>query len=84
MRGKELKIYEHDFTFWTGDLNYRIQGIGASRLMALIEQRKIKEILEFDQLLNLKKNENLLLDFMEANIVFLPTYKYNKGTSVYK
>lgn len=84
VNGKELKIYEHDFIFWAGDFNYRIQGLSEGSLKNLIAQEKFAEILGFDQLINVKKTEMLLLDFFETNILFPPTYKYNKGTSVYK
>ena len=81
---RELKIYEHDFVFWVGDLNYRLQGIPSNLLREMIEKQKFKELLQYDQLSGQQNTEKILQDFLEANIHFPPTYKFNKGTSNYK
>ena len=81
---QEKKIYEHDFVFWIGDFNYRIQGIPSNQLREMIVQQKYQELLQFDQLLSQKTTERLLHGFSEAEILFPPTYKYKKGSSIYR
>ena len=43
----------------------------------------IQVLLESDQLLNSKMNNSILNNFYEAEIKFLPTYKFDKNTGNY-
>ena len=77
-------IYDHDFVFWLGDLNYRIDGLDLATLHALIEERRWPELLKGDQLLLNKAAGNAFPRFQEAEIAFAPTYKYQAGTDRYE
>jgi hypothetical protein len=47
-------------------------------------QSKFKELLDGDQLLNASMHKSVLSNFEEAEITFLPTYKFAKKTGNYK
>ena len=41
---------DHDFIFWLGDLNYRIdESMATERCLSLAEQRQLKELRDLDQ-----------------------------------
>ena len=80
---KDLKILDHSQIFWLGDLNYRIDGISYDDIIGLIENNCIQSLLEHDQLFVEKRKGNVFEGFKEGRINFLPTYKYQPGTSLY-
>lgn len=47
-------------------------------------QSKFKELLDGDQLLNARLHKSVLSNFEEAEILFLPTYKFGKKSGKYK
>ncbi len=72
----KIETRNHDYVFWCGDLNYRID-MANDRCRALIGERDWPTLLELDQL-NVQRNEqNVFREFYEAPISFPPTYKYN-------
>lgn len=79
----ERKIYEHDHIFWTGDMNYRIQGLNHSEIINLISRGDFQRLQQYDQL-NIEKNSGrVLVDFSEGLLQFPPTFKYKKYTTDY-
>lgn len=80
---RKFSIYEHDFLFFTGDLNYRIQILEDSEIRKAIDLKNYQLLLHCDQLTSVQKHEKILSDFSEANISFAPTYKFKKLTSTY-
>ena len=76
--GSRLKLTprNHDYVFWCGDLNYRID-MANDRCRSLIGERSWPELLELDQLTVQRKEKNVFKEFYEAPISFPPTYKYN-------
>jgi hypothetical protein len=73
-----INIDEHDFIYFYGDLNYRIN-LDFDKVVQLVEKRDLDTLLENDQLLLEHKKENVLKDFSEPKIKFNPTYKYDPG-----
>ncbi|CAM9109684.1 unnamed protein product, partial [Ectocarpus fasciculatus] len=79
-----------DATFFFGDLNYRVQYPVGRKVYKIylevidstsgVKQRVISELLKYDQLSREMKQPrgNVLKDFKEMPISFLPTYKYDK------
>lgn len=74
-------ILDHSKNFLSGDLNYRIDQ-PRSTVVSLISSGKLPSLLSSDQLLTqLSSNPTFRLrEFQEAQIDFLPTYKYDRGT----
>jgi hypothetical protein len=82
--GDGLKITDHEFCFFSGDLNYRID-MQRSEVEALIERKDWKQLMQHDQLC-LQRATNLqhpLRSFSERPLDFVPTYKYNRGEDVF-
>lgn len=74
--------YKHDYIFFYGDLNYRIQ-LKREECVSLIKDKNYDKILEYDQLMTERREGRVLTGFSEAKITFAPTYKYDKGTTDY-
>ncbi|ORX90705.1 DNase I-like protein [Basidiobolus meristosporus CBS 931.73] len=76
-----LSVYNNDILFWLGDLNYRID-LPEEKVFALLNENKLGELIEKDQL-NAQKKLNLAFSgFSEGELNFLPTYKYEIGSEV--
>jgi hypothetical protein len=71
--------HEFDYTFWLGDLNYRIDGISRDEIIAKAGQGDIMTLLKHDQLNEQRGLENCFLEFYEPDITFGPTYRFNRG-----
>lgn len=83
IKGKDLKIYEHDLIFWAGDLNYRIQSLDSCIIDEILTRKDLTTLLKYDQL-NLERNKgSVLVDFKEAQINFPPTFKYKPESNEY-
>ena len=81
---KDLKILDHSQIFWLGDLNYRIDDINYEDIIECVENNRIQPLLERDQLFAEKRKGNVFEGFEEGKINFLPTYKYQPGTTFYE
>jgi hypothetical protein len=79
----DLTPYSHDFVYVFGDLNYRIDNLSFEEALSLIHDRELDKLTVNDQLLSEKKESVLLSSLKEDEITFMPTYKFEKGTSVY-
>ncbi|KAJ2039687.1 Inositol-1,4,5-trisphosphate 5-phosphatase 1 [Coemansia sp. S2] len=79
-RGRHID--EHDYAFWLGDLNYRIE-LPYDQARALISQRQLKSLMMYDQLSMQMASGKVFRGYQEAEIHFPPTYKFDDGTSTY-
>ena len=72
-----------DTTFWFGDLNFRLE---VSRLHAdwLVKHKEYEKALEFDQLRNAMREGKVFDGFVEGDIDFAPTFKYDVWHSAKK
>ncbi|BFZ18455.1 hypothetical protein BsWGS_21493 [Bradybaena similaris] len=76
-------IMDHDYVFWIGDLNFRLENISYNRTLDLIHDEDYKTLAENDQL-RLIMEEGLAFEgFHEGELNFPPTYKFNAGTDSY-
>ena len=75
-------IFDHDFLFWMGDLNYRIEGANAE-VRAKVQQGDFAALLEADQLRAQIRAGLAFEQFQEAPIRFAPTYKYDQQSTAY-
>ncbi|XP_060654408.1 phosphatidylinositol 4,5-bisphosphate 5-phosphatase A isoform X1 [Drosophila nasuta] len=77
-------IFDHDFVFWMGDLNFRLSGETSGwDIRNTVELREYDELLKLDQLTLLRQTGNAfsLLEEMVPN--FAPTFKFKEGTNEY-
>ncbi|XP_053312578.1 phosphatidylinositol 3,4,5-trisphosphate 5-phosphatase 2 [Spea bombifrons] len=65
--------------FWFGDLNYRLD-MDVQEILNYISRKEFEPLLKVDQL-NLEKEKNkIFLRFNEEEIMFPPTYRYERGS----
>lgn len=77
-------IMDHDFCFFSGDMNYRLNMHRQVAIQAILDSDYPK-LIEADQLTyQLRKNPgHRLRAFQEPSIAFMPTYKFDVGTDQY-
>ncbi|XP_015271026.1 PREDICTED: synaptojanin-1 [Gekko japonicus] len=69
-------LFSHDYVFWCGDFNYRID-LPNEEVKELIRQQNWDALLAGDQLINQKNSGQVFRGFLEGKIAFAPTYKYD-------
>lgn len=69
-------------TFWMGDLNYRVEG-NRQAVEEALDKGHFEVLRSNDQLSKERKKGRVFFSFNEGNLSFSPTYKFDKGTSVY-
>ncbi|XP_034034199.1 synaptojanin-1 isoform X5 [Thalassophryne amazonica] len=69
-------LYSHDYVFWCGDFNYRIN-LPNEEVKELIKQQNWDALTAGDQLLEQKNSGLVFRGFIEGNLDFAPTYKYD-------
>lgn len=69
-------LSSHDFIFWCGDFNYRID-MGLEEVKEHVKNQEFHKLLECDQLYIQRQAGNVFQGFKEADISFAPTYKYD-------
>ncbi len=81
-REQGISILDHEYIFWQGDLNYRID-LPREEVITLIEAKKYNELAEYDQLLTFCRKDHFhpLNWFKEGTLSFAPTYKYDRGNN---
>ena len=67
----------------TGDLNYRITEFDHNEVKEIIKESKLAELRKADQLLQQRHERKVFTGFVEGQITFLPTYKFDPGTDVW-
>ena len=83
--GDGSQILDHEYCFFFGDLNYRID-IPRDQCIRLIEKEDWQALWAGDQLIRQRYLVNttcLLRIFDESPLLFAPTYKYDPGTDQY-
>ncbi|XP_026315459.1 synaptojanin-1 [Hyposmocoma kahamanoa] len=69
-------LYSHDYVFWCGDFNYRID-LDKDEVRLLVSQNNLQRLLENDQLIKQKSQDLVFKNCFEGEITFPPTYKYD-------
>jgi len=77
----QRRIKDHDCIFWLGDLNYRLNDLDCSEVKDLLEENNLEALQEADQFYHQKHQRKVFVGYEEGDITFLPTYKYDPGTS---
>ncbi|XP_049298626.1 synaptojanin-1 [Anopheles funestus] len=74
--GRSLK--SHDYIFWCGDFNYRID-MDKDELRDALKQspNDLTAVLQYDQLRIQQNAGSVFNEFLEGEITFPPTYKYD-------
>lgn len=76
-------IWDANCIIWAGDLNYRVP-LDATLVRDLLDVGLYKDLLAHDQLVKERtEGRTIWRHFNEAPIDFLPTFKYDPGTSVF-
>uniref|UniRef100_A0A8D0G3G5 Synaptojanin-2 n=1 Tax=Sphenodon punctatus TaxID=8508 RepID=A0A8D0G3G5_SPHPU len=75
-------VFSHDYVFWCGDFNYRID-LSYEEVFYFLKRQDWKTLLESDQLQQQKSSGKIFKDFHEGTINFGPTYKYDVGSEAY-
>ena len=82
-QGKMLNVCDRfERVWWLGDLNYRIAG-NRSMVDALVRERMIEVMLANDQLNIARERGEVFRGFIEGEITFMPTYKFDANSDVY-
>ncbi|XP_031432925.1 type II inositol 1,4,5-trisphosphate 5-phosphatase isoform X1 [Clupea harengus] len=76
-----LTIMKHNIVLWLGDLNYRISNLEVDQVKDMISKKDFEALHAFDQLKRQIDEEAVFVGFTEGEIDFLPTYKYDTGSS---
>eukprot|EP00727_Mastigamoeba_balamuthi_P008688 m51a1_g4441 putative domain-containing protein (731) ;mRNA; f:111204-114171 len=75
-------VADHDYLFWIGDLNYRLD-LEDADARAQVAAGAYDSLLAHDQLRAQIASGAAFAGFSEAPIAFAPTYKYDKDSDVY-
>ncbi|KAG9338679.1 hypothetical protein JZ751_025517 [Albula glossodonta] len=65
--------------FWCGDLNYRLD-LDVQDILRHVSKREFSELMYADQLTRERHKRKAFLNFNEEQIVFPPTYRYERGS----
>lgn len=76
-------INSHDYIFWCGDFNYRLDKITNEDARRAVWKSDIENLLEHDQLKISQKEGHTFVDYIEGEIKFAPTYKYDTNSAEY-
>ncbi|KAF1744925.1 hypothetical protein MXB_4658, partial [Myxobolus squamalis] len=73
---RDRLVSSHDFVFWLGDLNYRLN-LSPDEAKFYLQQNNIPNLLLRDQLIIDMSLKKVFNGFKEGPITFYPTYKYD-------
>ncbi|KAJ8351240.1 hypothetical protein SKAU_G00227160 [Synaphobranchus kaupii] len=65
--------------FWCGDLNYRLD-LEVQDILRHVSKREFNDLMRADQLTRERHKRKAFLNFNEEQIVFPPTYRYERGS----
>ncbi|XP_055854182.1 phosphatidylinositol 4,5-bisphosphate 5-phosphatase A-like isoform X3 [Episyrphus balteatus] len=81
---KYREIFDHEYVFWFGDLNFRLTGEDTpEEVRSLVEQDKLSELIQRDQLLLVRETRKAFHQLQEKLPEFPPTFKFKENTSHY-
>ncbi|KAJ1520146.1 hypothetical protein ONE63_004363 [Megalurothrips usitatus] len=69
-------LNSHDYVFWCGDFNYRVD-MDKDEIKENVKLGQLEPILQCDQLRVQQEQGNVFKNFIEGEITFPPTYKYD-------
>lgn len=83
-------VLDHDYSFWFGDLNFRLDDIEKHEVLNVITKARtagsdearakiISDLHKNDQLVGVKKKKQAFVEYNETTPTFLPTYKFQIG-----
>ncbi|CAM1308786.1 INPP5J (predicted) [Pycnogonum litorale] len=75
-------IITHDYVFWIGDLNFRID-MSIEDSHTLVQKNELSELLQYDQLRKVMNSGEAFSEFRESDPTFPPTYKFITNTDDY-
>lgn len=78
------EIFDHEYVFWFGDLNFRLTGHDtAEKIRDLVDQNHLSELIQRDQLLFVKNSLKAFQELDETLPEFPPTFKFHENTLQY-
>lgn len=75
-------INDHDYIFWFGDMNWRID-LTYEQVLQLVKESRYSILYKYDQLMRAQKDKLAFFSFTEPTINFPPTYKFDNGSCMY-
>ncbi|XP_054161531.1 synaptojanin-1-like [Oppia nitens] len=75
-------LNSHDYVFWCGDFNYRID-LSNEEVKRLVQDRQWSNLLVSDQLKCQQNDGKVFRNYIEGEIGFAPTYKYDINSDDY-
>lgn len=79
----DKSILDHDVVLFQGDLNFRISNVTREEVLQHLDAKEKSQCLKADELNSLLKSHSIISQFSENQIVFNPTYKYDKRSKNY-
>lgn len=79
-------VFYFSYVFFFGDLNFRLTGEATTTpedIRSSVEQDKISQLIEKDQLLLVMRQKRAFNEFEERLPAFPPTFKFEMGSSRY-
>ncbi|CAD5111163.1 DgyrCDS500 [Dimorphilus gyrociliatus] len=76
-------ILDHDYIYWLGDLNFRINNLDKKTIEDHITSNEYDQLLANDQLKKSMNEGLIFLGFKEGPINFPPTYKFDVNSDKY-
>lgn len=76
-------INSHDYVFWCGDFNYRLDKISNEDVRRAAAMKDYKTLLQYDQLKLSQAAGQTFKNYVEGDIAFAPTYKYDVQSTDY-
>lgn len=80
------EIYDHDYVFWFGDLNFRLEGSDSPAEVrdALRDDKNHDALIQRDQLYQVREKTQKAFQVLHERLpAFPPTFKFKEGTSEY-
>ncbi|XP_032594813.1 inositol polyphosphate 5-phosphatase K [Drosophila grimshawi] len=80
------EIYDHDYVFWFGDLNFRLNGSDTATEVrdALRDEQQHDALIQRDQLYDVREKSQMAFQVLHERLpAFPPTFKFKEGTSDY-